>query len=160
MESGKKIYNYERSSLNNIVQNTLDIYDYHLKNKGFKIKVDLDEDIPDIYLDEEAVAECIINILDNSVKYSDKNKFIHIRTGRDMDNVYVSVKDKGIGIASKDMEHIFDKFYRVSDSLIHNNRGSGLGLTLIKHFMEAHKGKIDVKSKIDEGTTITLLFPI
>ena len=160
MESGKKIYNFEMSSLNKIVQNTLAIYGYHLQNKGFELKVDLNEDIPDIYLDEEAVAECIINILDNSVKYSENDRRIQVKTGGQKDYVYVSVEDKGIGIDSKNIEHIFDKFYRVSDGLIHKTRGSGLGLTLIRHFMEAHKGKIEVKSKLGEGTTITLLFPV
>jgi two-component system phosphate regulon sensor histidine kinase PhoR len=74
--------------------------------------------------------------------------------------IYIQVADKGLGIHESDRERIFDKFYRVSDSLIYNSKGSGLGLTLIKHFMDAHKGKIDVKSKIGEGTIITLLFPI
>ena len=120
----------------------------------------MDGNVPDVYLDEEAVAECLINILDNSVKYSEDVKQIEIKTGSTKEHVFISVEDKGIGIASKDIEHIFDKFYRVSDSLIHNTKGSGLGLTLIKHFIDAHHGKIDVKSKVGEGTLITLLFPI
>ena len=160
MESGKKVYNFELSSINLIVENTLAVYEYHLQEKGFELNVDLEKELPDVYLDEEAVAECIINILDNSVKYSETEKCIRVSTGRSKEFVYLRVEDKGIGIDSKDIEHIFDKFYRVSDSLVHNTKGSGLGLTLIRHFMDAHKGKIDVKSKIGEGTIITLLFPL
>lgn len=160
MESGKKVYNFEMLSLNDIVQNTLTIYEHHLQNKGFELKTDLDKDLPDTSLDEEAVAECIINILDNSIKYSENVKHIIVKTGRTKDNIFLSVEDKGIGIESKEIDHIFEKFYRVTDGLIQNTRGSGLGLTLIKHFMDAHNGKIDVKSKIGEGTIITLLFPI
>jgi two-component system phosphate regulon sensor histidine kinase PhoR len=72
----------------------------------------------------------------------------------------VEVSDKGIGISSEDQKKIFDKFFRVSTGLVHNAKGTGLGLTLVKHIMDAHNAKIRLKSKLGEGSTFILLFPI
>jgi two-component system phosphate regulon sensor histidine kinase PhoR len=131
-----------------------------LKNKNFQFNFSPDENLPKIKIDEEAVSEAIINLIDNAVKYSDDKKEIIIKTGTDYNFAYVEVSDKGIGISSEDQKKIFDKFFRVSTGLVHNAKGTGLGLTLVKHIMDAHYGKIRLKSKLGEGSTFILLFPI
>jgi two-component system phosphate regulon sensor histidine kinase PhoR len=73
--------------------------------------------------------------------------------------VFIEVKDKGIGISEEDQQKVFDKFYRVSSGLVHTTKGTGLGLSLVKQIMEAHKGKIILKSKIGEGSIFKLVFP-
>ena len=74
--------------------------------------------------------------------------------------IYVKVIDEGLGIPQRDKDRIFDKFYRVEDPLIHNTKGSGLGLNLVYEIMKDHGGDIQVKSKLGKGSEFTLLFPI
>jgi len=94
-----------------------------------------------------------------AVKYSIDKKEINITTGREGNFVFVEISDKGIGISLESQKKIFDKFYRVSDGLIHTTKGTGLGLTLVKHIMDAHKGEVKVKSKPNEGSSFKLIFP-
>ncbi|HFE53471.1 MAG TPA: HAMP domain-containing histidine kinase, partial [Bacteroidetes bacterium] len=72
----------------------------------------------------------------------------------------VSVTDRGIGIPESEHEKIFEEFYRVGDDLVHNTRGSGLGLALVKHIMKVHRGSVKVRSRVGEGSTFTLEFPV
>jgi len=160
IESGRKEYNFQQSDLNNIIQETVDVYSYHIKKRGFELEILLTGDLPSINTDEEAITECIINLLDNAVKYSEKDKHIKISTGKETSGIFVEVSDKGIGINEKDLAHIFEKFYRVSSGPVHNTKGSGLGLTLVQHIVHAHSGEIKVNSNPGEGTTFRLIFPI
>jgi two-component system phosphate regulon sensor histidine kinase PhoR len=160
MEAGKRKFQFEEKDLNTIVEQMFSNYKFHLKNKNFQFKFSPEENLPKIKIDEEAVSEAIINLIDNAVKYSDDKKEINIKTGTDYSFAYVEVFDKGIGISSEDQKKIFDKFFRVSSGLVHNAKGTGLGLTLVKHIMEAHNGKIRLNSKLGEGSTFILLFPI
>jgi len=160
MEAGKRKYQFEEKDLNEIVEQMFSNYKFHLKNKNFQFNFFPDENLPKIKIDEEAISEAIINLIDNAVKYSDDKKEIIIKTGTDYNFAYIEVSDKGIGISSEDQKKIFDKFFRVSTGLVHNSKGTGLGLTLVKHIMDAHNGKIRLKSKLGEGSTFILLFPI
>lgn len=101
----------------------------------------------------------INNLLTNSVKYSKESPIIDINLSRIKDNVEISIKDNGIGIASEDIEGIFDKFYRVGQGDLHNVKGLGLGLYYVKKIAVAHKGDISVESKLNRGTTFKILIP-
>ncbi len=160
MEAGKRKFQFEEKDLNEIVEQMFSNYKFHLKNKNFQSNFSPDENLPKIIIDEEAISEAIINLIDNAVKYSDDEKEIIIKTGTDNNFAFIEVSDKGIGISSEDQKKIFDKFFRVSTGLVHNAKGTGLGLTLVKHIMDAHNGKIRLKSKLGEGSTFILLFPI
>ncbi len=160
IESGRKEYSFKELDLNTIIRDTAAIYSYHVQSKGFDFNIKLAEDLPAIYADQEAITECIINLLDNAVKYSDKQKYIKISSGRDADRVYFEIADHGIGVDQKDLDRIFDKFYRVSTGSIHTTKGSGLGLSLVQHIIDAHAGEIEVQSRPGEGTSFRLLFPI
>jgi two-component system phosphate regulon sensor histidine kinase PhoR len=109
--------------------------------------------------DDEAIAEALINIIDNAMKYSDSHKFLRIATHAENGMVFVEVEDHGIGIAPEHREKIFDMFYRVSGGLVHTTKGSGLGLTLVKHIMDAHGGKVTLDSAVGKGSTFRLQFP-
>jgi two-component system, OmpR family, phosphate regulon sensor histidine kinase PhoR len=159
IESGRKEYNFQYSDLNDIIQETLNVYSYHIKNRGFELDINLQDELLGINADVESITECIINLLDNAVKYSKEDKHIKISTGKVAKGVYVEVSDKGIGINQKELTHIFEKFYRVSSGPVHNTKGSGLGLTLVQHIVHAHSGEIKVESNPGEGTTFRLIFP-
>ncbi len=160
MEAGKRKYQMSKVNLNVIVEDILKSYSFHIKNKGFSQEFVTDKSLDEIYVDPEAVAEAVVNLIDNAMKYSKDEKSISIMTGKDANYAFISVQDKGIGISSEDQDKIFDKFFRVSTGLVHNAKGTGLGLSLVKHIMEAHSGKIELQSKPGEGSTFTLKFPL
>ena len=160
MESGKKNYELADVDLNSVVHRVLASYQAQLDHLGFALQTRIDAAIPAIRADAEAVAEALLNIVDNAVKYSREQKSITITTGKLEKSVFVQVDDKGIGIPHHEQSKIFEKFYRVSSGMVHETRGSGLGLTLVRHIMEAHKGDITVQSQPGQGSSFRLSFPI
>jgi two-component system phosphate regulon sensor histidine kinase PhoR len=160
MEAGKKQYHAESMALNEVVTDVLKTYTSHLEHEGFTASVQLAENIPDIHADREAIAEALINILDNAVKYSAADKYVRIKTGQTDNTIYVEVEDHGIGIDKHHHKKIFETFYRVSTGLTNNIKGSGLGLSLVTHIMDAHAGMIELESVPGKGSTFRLLFPI
>ena len=159
MEAGKREYNFEEIDLNNIVNDVLDTYQFHLQNKGFKLDLVLSEKSCLINVDREAISECLINIIDNAVKYSGDKKEIQIKSVFNEERCIISVTDYGLGIKEEEQKKIFEKFYRVSSGLVHNTKGTGMGLSIVKQVIEAHSGEIEVKSKVGNGSTFTLSFP-
>ena len=110
--------------------------------------------------DRESIAEALINLLDNAIKYSEDNKAIAVRTGISEGYYFVEVQDQGIGISETHQQAIFEKFYRVTQGASAQRKGTGLGLSLVKHIMDAHKGSIEVTSHKNEGSLFRLNFPI
>jgi len=160
IEAGKRKFHFVEKDLNELVEQIYTNYSFHLKNKGFSFAFEIKETLPKVKLDEEATSEAIINLIDNAVKYSDEIKEINIRTGLENGFAFVEVSDKGIGIPEEDQKKIFEKFFRVSTGLIHNTKGTGLGLTLVKHIMDAHGGSIELNSRFGGGSSFKLLFLI
>ncbi|MEJ2495324.1 MAG: ATP-binding protein, partial [Ignavibacteriaceae bacterium] len=160
MEEGRRKFNLENKNVNELVERIYNNYNFHLKNKGFNFEYNLADNLPAIRMDEEAISEALINLIDNAVKYSNEKKEVHIRTGKEGNYVFIEVKDEGIGIATEEQKKIFNKFYRVSTGLVHNTKGTGLGLTLVKYIMDAHNAEIKIDSKIGSGSNIKLLFPV
>jgi two-component system phosphate regulon sensor histidine kinase PhoR len=160
MEEGRRKFNMEEKNVNDLVERVFNNYSYHLKDKGFGFDFKLSNDLPKIRIDEEAVSEAVINLIDNAVKYSNEKKEIHIKTGKEEESVFIEVTDKGIGISQEDQKKIFNKFFRVSTGLVHNTKGTGLGLTLVKYIMDAHNAEIKLDSKPGSGSKFRLLFPI
>ena len=160
IEAGRKEYRFSRVDINLLLEDVFKSYQFHLHNNGFKFSFLPAGGVPEIEADGEAISEAIINLIDNAIKYSNDKKEITLITGVDQDFIFIEVKDKGIGISEENQKKIFEKFYRVSDGLVHNTKGTGLGLTLVKHIVDAHKGKIKVKSKPNEGSSFILSFPI
>ena len=159
IDNGKVNYQFIKKNLNDIVQQVYDSYFIHLKQNGFKLFLNLTDGKLIGSFDEAAIKEALINLIDNASKYSLTTKEIKISTGFENDMIYVAVEDKGIGISKQNQKKIFDKFFRVIDGDVHNVKGTGIGLTIVKHIMDAHKGKIDIKSSENNGSTFVLLFP-
>ena len=159
MEADKKQFHFQIIDLNDIVDQCLSLYKFHIEEKGFKLKVISHPKSLYINADKEALTESLINLLENSIKYSEKIKNITVSTGVKNGQVFLEVKDQGIGIKPKDQERIFEKFYRVTDGLVHDKKGSGLGLTLVNFIIKAHGGEVQVVSAPGNGSTFRLVFP-
>jgi two-component system phosphate regulon sensor histidine kinase PhoR len=160
MEAGKRVYHFEPADLNEICSKIYNTYFFHLQNNGFKFDFVDEKEIPKANIDSDAISEAIINLIDNAVKYSGDNKAIILRTGSENGFAFVEVEDKGIGISESDQKKIFDKFFRVSTGYVHNTKGTGLGLTLVKQIVEAHKGKIKLTSSPGKGSCFRILIPV
>ncbi|MDQ0784412.1 sensor histidine kinase KdpD [Chryseobacterium sp. W4I1] len=128
------------------------------KNENVSIKVDIDSSIS-IIADEFHFTNIIYNILDNSIKYCDTTPNILISAFKDSKGLYLKFKDNGMGIPSKNIPHIFDKFYRVAANRSDEINGFGLGLFYVKKIVQQHNWKISVENNLDKGITITLFLP-
>ena len=102
----------------------------------------------------------MLNLVNNSLKYSQDRKHIAVNLYPDSGAVKLEVSDHGIGIPSEEQNKIFEKFYRVGDPLVHNTKGSGLGLSLVRHIVEAHGGQVTVDSAPGRGSVFTISLPI
>ena len=99
-------------------------------------------------------------LVDVAVKYSDGGKEISVAVQREKGDVVIAVKDQGIGISHDEQHKIFERFHRVSTGLIHDVKGSGLGLSIVSHIVEAHGGKVDVESEPGRGSTFFIRLPL
>jgi len=111
-------------------------------------------------VDREAIARALVNLVNNALKYSTDEKFLGVKLYRENGVLKLEVMDHGIGIARRDQSKIFEKFYRTGDPLVHNTKGSGLGLSLVRHITEAHGGEIAVESIPGKGSKFTLSLPV
>ncbi len=118
------------------------------------------EDLPVISADEHRLQEVIYNLLDNAVKYSQPEGKIDLRATRTGDYVRLAISDKGIGVPSRDLPRIFERFYRADKARSRELGGTGLGLSIVKHIVELHGGRVEAESALGFGTTISAILPI
>jgi len=160
IESGQKTYQFERTDIIRTVADAISLANLRLEAQGFTINFKRPvAPLPEVLLDCEAFCQAVMNLLDNAMKYSGPVKQLGVSIGTEPGYVTVSVSDNGIGIAKDELDKIFDKFYRVSTGLGHDVKGSGLGLSIVKHVMEAHGGSVTIESWPNVGSTFTLQLP-
>ena len=140
IEMGRKEFDFRKGYLQDVILDTLESYRYHLEKKGFTILSEIATDLPEMNFDSEAIASVLINLLSNAMKFSPKEKEVTVKLFRDNGNAVLQVSDKGIGISQKEIPKIFERFYQSENKIASEARGSGLGLTLVKHIVEAHEG--------------------
>jgi signal transduction histidine kinase len=160
IEAGRREYRFAPTDLNRVVGDVLDAYRFSIEQHGFALETSLAEDLPEAEVDKEAISQALINLINNAIKYSPSEKFLRVATSRDGDRIRISVTDHGIGIAGLEQRKIFDKFYRAEDSLVHETKGSGLGLPLVRHIVDAHGGAVELESAAGKGSTFTLVLPL
>ena len=159
IEAGRKEYDFRETDMCELVHNTLDSYRYQIEQNGFTFEEKVDP-VPPMRVDREAIARSLLNLVNNALKYSQDRKFIGVNLYRENGNVNLEVVDHGIGIPPQEQQKIFEKFYRVGDPLVHNTKGSGLGLSLVRHIVEAHGGQVAVDSTPGEGSKFTIKLPL
>jgi len=160
IEAGRKEYDFKQTDLAELVRNTLESYRFQIEQNGFAFEENIANDIPPVNVDREAIARSLLNLVNNALKYSKEQKFIGVSLYRSNGSVKLEVRDRGIGIAPAEQDKIFEKFYRCGDPLVHNTKGSGLGLSLVKHIAQAHGGNVFVESAPERGSKFTIALPI
>ncbi len=159
IEMGRKEFELKPGNLAEVVRDTLDSYRYHFVKKGFSIEEEIDRDIPVVPFDKEAVEGILINLFSNAIKFSKETKKMAVRLEDTPEAICLVVADKGIGIPPDELSNIFNRFYRVKSTTDFEARGSGLGLTLVKHVIDAHAWQIEVKSTPGQGSVFSILIP-
>jgi signal transduction histidine kinase len=129
------------------------VHDCHLA-------VEITEHLPEIHADHDAMVTVLVNLLDNACKYTADDKQVSLRIFSAAGFVCFAVSDNGIGLARRHLRRIFDRFYQVDSSLARKAEGCGLGLSIVKFIVDAHKGKIDIESKPGRGSTFTVRLPV
>ncbi len=160
IEAGKKEYEFRPTDLAELVRATLDSYRYQIEQHGFTFEEHIPDDLPEIRVDREAIARSLLNLVNNAVKYSSQDRYLAVNLYRSNGSVKLEVIDRGIGIPRGEQNKIFEKFYRASDPLVHNTKGSGLGLSLVRHVVEAHGGQVSVESTPGQGSKFTIALPV
>ena len=160
IEAGRKEYEFRNTDIAELVRNTLESYRYQIEQQGFAFEESIDSNLPAVPVDREAIARALVNLVNNALKYSSDEKFLGVKLYRENGVVKLEVADHGIGIARRDQSKIFEKFYRAGDPLVHNTKGSGLGLSLVRHITQAHGGEIAVESTPGRGSKFTLSLPL
>jgi signal transduction histidine kinase len=160
IEAGKKEYEFRETDLPSLIRETLDSYHYQIEQHGFRYEERISNDVPRVQVDREAIARSLLNLVNNALKYSSDDKYLAVKLYRGDGSVNLDVIDHGIGIPRSEQHRIFDKFYRVCDPMCHDNKGSGLGLSLVQHIVNAHGGKVTVESTPGKGSKFTITLPL
>ena len=160
IESGRKEYHRERQPVSQVVETAVAAFRAQRLEGDLQLSVDVPDNLPPVEVDRDAIAGALLNLLQNAYKYSGADKRIALTVQAGGRWVDLSVEDHGVGISPRDRKRIFERFYRVDNLLTRKTEGSGLGLAITKRIVEAHGGRITVKSEPGKGSRFTIQLPV
>ena len=160
IEQGKKIYRSAPTVLPEVIEATVRTMQYALGQQGFRLRVDIENGLPPVRADRDALEQALLNLLTNAVKYSGASREVDLRLHREDDHAVIQVIDRGVGIPLQEQSRIFEKFYRVQTPENLRIPGTGLGLTLVEHIAKAHGWRVQVESTPGAGSTFSLRIPL
>ena len=146
--------------LGKLTKSCVEKFEIEVQRKGQKLNSYVTSNIPDIEGDYDGLERVIINIISNSVKYTPEGGSIDVYVGSFRNIAYIKIKDTGIGISRKDLDKVFDRFYRVDKARSREMGGTGLGLSIAKQIVEQNGGNIEIKSEPGKGTEVIIQVPI
>lgn len=151
--------NLKKDNLVSLIEDIVTSVIPYAKRKELNLIFDTEEEEIIMDMDIEKIERIILNLLSNAIKFSNENGNIYIRIMLNNDDVDIVVEDEGIGISKDDIPYIFDKFIQVDNTFNRKNEGSGIGLAIVKSFIEIHNGKIMVESQVGKGTKFIVKLP-
>ena len=158
-DNNKKKTQKEAFDLGDLVKRCQEKLAIEIKKKGHIVNCFVTADVPLVYADKDDIERVVLNILSNSIKYSQDNGEIKIYVGFVYNDAYIKIFDNGIGIPEEDLSRIFERFYRVDKARTREMGGTGLGLSIAKEILDKNGGSIDIKSKVGEGTEVVIRVP-
>ncbi len=156
LESGRATLDQERIEVGALID---EIGEAYRRQQLPPYQVEVDKGLPPVNVDREAVGQVVLNLLHNAVKYTGEEKHIRLRARRAGRSVAIEVEDNGPGIRPQDRRRIFERFYRADDLLSRKTEGTGLGLAISKKIVELHGGRLELDSRLGEGSTFRILLP-
>lgn len=159
LESGKSSLELTYFSVDDLIRKVIQIMKPLIDKKGQTLTFEHPHPVH-IQGDTAKIQQVLTNIVSNAIKFTQNGKKIQLRLLKDSKSCIISVQDQGLGIAQKDVAHIFESFHRGDVATKHAIKGTGLGLTIVKHIVDLHSGKIKVQSHVGRGTRVTILLPL
>jgi len=160
IDAGTKQYTFAESDVVALVGEAIEAYRPLFDRLGFSVDTSFPESPIVVSLDRDAIAQALVNLFQNAIKYSSDAKHVAVSVDVRDGMVRLSVADRGVGIRSDDIPRIFEKHYRVHAGAAAGSPGSGLGLAIVKHTVEAHGGRVEVESTPGHGSVFTLVLPV
>ena len=158
MEAGARPYRLERIDAAEVTENVVRDFRQDVEPAGFTVSYNGPTGRATLNADREALTQAIWNLLDNAVKYSGDSRAVHVEVEQ-AGEVLIRVRDEGFGIPAPEMKRIFRKFARGSAATEHGVKGTGIGLAMVKHIVDAHAGRVVVDSEPGRGSTFTIILP-
>jgi len=160
IEKGKRTYRKELVSLSEIIHAAVQATEYPLTQQDFHLRLHVEDDLPPVRADRDALEQAILNLLSNAMKYSGESREIDLCVQKKGDRAVIEVSDYGIGIPAVEHRRIFEKFYRVPSKENERIPGTGLGLALVLHIVEGHGGRVELRSVPGQGSTFSIRLPL
>ena len=146
-------------NLGELVKSCLENLQIEADKKNQKVECFVTANVPTVKADKDGIERVVLNILSNSIKYTEDGGVIKIYVGFVYNDAYIKIIDNGIGIPEKDLDRIFERFYRVDKARTRKMGGTGLGLSIAKEILDKNNGRIDIKSKVGKGTEVVITIP-
>jgi len=159
IEQGTRTYRKEPIRLAEIVTKAAQTMTYPLDQEGVRLHVSITEGVPEIQGDKDALEQALLNLLHNAVKYSGKSRDVELRLFLRDRWAAIEVEDHGMGIGPEEKERICDKYYRGGAAVDNRISGAGLGLSIVTHIVQAHGGRLEIKSAVGKGSTFSIILP-
>ena len=140
------------ANIEEIIRKTINMLKKKASKKDLEIRFEIESELPMVYMIKEQIEQVLINLIDNSIKYTQQGGEVVVTAYTQKNKVCVEVEDNGMGIPSEDQERIFERFYRVEKARSRKLGGTGIGLSIVKHILEGHNSMIQLESEVGEGT--------
>src|SRR5688572_14872187 len=160
MESGRRQYHMQPTDVRVVVKQAIRDFEAVRERQSAQVTVDLPEQLPALWGEPASISDALLNLLTNASKYGGHPAEITLRVSSTERHVRIAVQDNGLGIPPREHKRIFQKFYRVDDRLSRVKEGSGLGLSIAKHVVKAHGGRIELHSAPGKGSVFTIVLPV
>ena len=152
LERGKASYDFLEGDLSAVLERALDVSRYRLEKDRISLRTRVDRNLPPVRMDDNAITLVILNLVDNAIKYGAEGGAVEVSLDRAPGGVVLAVRDFGAGIPRDEQARIFERFYRAQSARDRNVRGSGIGLSLVRHIAEAHGGRVSIESPVRGAT--------
>ena len=159
MERNKQAFEFKEVSPQAILEAASATVRERFHAPGCTFEVETPPDLPSVAADADAMVTALVNLLDNAYKYSGDEKFIKLSAGTRDGSVFFAVQDNGLGLAARERKRIFKRFYQVDQNLSRTSGGCGLGLSIVKFIVTAHRGAVSVQSEPRRGSTFIIRLP-
>jgi signal transduction histidine kinase len=160
LESGKLEVEFNKMDVNMLINDTTRSLKPLIRSKDIDLQLSLESNLPTILSDYDKLKQLIIIFLDNAIKFSENKGVLEVTTYADKKNIYIAIKDNGIGIPKDEIQYLGERFYKADKARVSNVGGTGLGLSIAKRLVKVLNGDFSIESELEKGTTITISFLI
>lgn len=152
IESGRDKITLAKTDINELIRHVVIRLSQKIELKGIIPEIDISDEPLFVLADNDKIEQVLQNLIDNAIKFTEKDESIYISTEQKGDKVFVKIKDEGSGISEEDLKFIWDRFYTVDKARSGNKTGTGLGLSIVKTIIDQHNETITVNSAVNKGT--------